>query len=546
MRNGEQQTVVIGLDGASYDLVRRWTAANELPNLSAMMREGTWGRLDSVLPYQSVAAWTSFITGTSPAKHGHFDFVTRMPGTRTVSHVNNAATIDGRTLWAMLGEGGKRIGILNVPVTYPVAPVNGFMIPDWLTPSLGKSCTYPPEMGDELRQKFGDYLFEFRSGPYELGRQRETRFLDELYRTTERRAESALYLMETRPWDFFMVVFTGPDTLQHFLWHYTDPAHPRHNPSAVAARGDAVLNYYRLLDGIVGEFRRHLAPRTRLFIISDHGFGPFVKMFNVNKLLMDLGLLVMEPGSTKGRSALLPIIERVDVFNLRQRLSRKLRQRVFNWIMTPPVDWARTKAYAGTPTEGGIYINVHGRGPNGVVPEEEYGQLRDTICAAVLAVRDPETGGKVVERIHRKEDLYRGHYLAQMPDLLLVVAPGYELVESFDQARMFLPPTLRRTGTHRPEGVLLATGPGILQGREIAPASLLDVTPTLLYVNGLPISRDMDGRLLDIFDGAFREQTCPRYAEGLAAPAGTPRQPGWDPEAEEEVQRRLRELGYLE
>jgi predicted AlkP superfamily phosphohydrolase/phosphomutase len=543
---GEPRTVVIGLDGASYDLLRRWTAVNELPSLTAIMREGTWGRLDSVLPYQSVAAWTSFITGTSPAKHGHFDFVTRVPGTRTVSHVNNASSIDGRTLWTMLGEGGKRIGILNVPVTYPVTPVNGFMIPDWLTPSLGKSPTYPPEVGDELRRKFGDYLFEFRSGPYELGRQREQRFLDELYRTTERRAESALYLFETRPWDFFMVVFTGPDTLQHFLWHYTDPTHPRHDPTAVAARGDAVLNYYRLLDGIVGEFRRHLAPETRLFVMSDHGFGPFVKMFNVNKLLMDLGLLLVEPAPMKSRSALLSIIERVDVFNLRQRFSRRLRQRVFNWIMTPPVDWSRTKAYSGTPTEGGIYINVRGRGPNGVVRQEEYDQVRDAISAAVLGVRDPETGGKVVERIYRKEELYRGRYLAQMPDLLLVVAPGYELVESFEQAQMFLPPTLRRTGTHRPEGVLLATGPGILQGREIAPASLLDVTPTLLYVNGLPISRDMDGRLLDIFDGAFRGQTAPRYAEGVEVSVDTPRQPGWDREGEEEVQRRLRDLGYLE
>ena len=546
MNSGAQKVVVIGLDGAPYDLVRRWTAANELPTLAAIMREGAWGRLDSVLPYQSVAAWTSFITGTSPAKHGHFDFVTRVPGTRTVAHVNNADTIDGRTLWTMLSEGGKRIGILNVPVTYPVRPVDGFMIPDWMTPSSGKSTTYPPELADELRCKFGDYLFEFRSGPYETGRQREGRFLDDLHRTTERRAESALYLLETRPWDFFMVVFTGPDTLQHFLWHDTDPAHPQHKPSVVAARGDAVLHYYRLLDRIVGRFRQRLAPETRLFIISDHGFGPFVKQFSANKLLMDLGLLVTEPASIKGWSGLLRLIERMDVFNLRQRLSRRLRQRVFNWIMSPPLDWSRTKAYSGTPTEDGIYINLRGRGPHGVVPPEEYDQLRDTITAALLGLRDPGTGQKVVERVYRKEELYRGPHLGQMPDLLLVVAPGYELVESFDPARMFLPPTLRRTGTHRPEGVVLATGPGILRGREVAPASLLDLAPTLLYVSGLPIPRDMDGRILDIFEGGVRERTAARYTDGSFAPGGMPRQPGWEREAEEEVKKRLQELGYLE
>ncbi len=544
MNSAAQKVVVIGLDGAPYDLVRRWTAANELPALAALMREGVWGRLDSVLPYQSVAAWTSFMTGTSPAKHGHFDFVTRAPGTRTVVHVNNADTIDGRTLWTLLGEGGRRIGVLNVPVTYPVRPVNGFMVPDWLTPSLARSPTYPPKLAEELRRRFGDYLFEFRSGPYEAGRQGEAQFLKDLYQTTRGRAESALYLLETQSWDFFMVVFTGPDTMQHFLWHYTDPTHPRHDPAAVAAQGDEVLKYYRMLDRIVAEFRARLAPETRLFVVSDHGFGPFVKLFNANKLLMDLGLLVMERVPVRNRSGLLDLIERVDVLNLRQRLSRRLRHKVFNWIMAPPVDWSRTKAYSGAPTENGIYINLRGRGPHGAVPMDEYEVLRNAIISALLAVRDPENGHQVVERVYRKEELYRGPYLGQMPDLLLVMAPGYELAESFDARRMFLAPTRRRTGTHRPEGVLIACGKGIVQGVEIAPASLLDVAPTLLYLAELPIPSDMDGRVLDIFEEAFRRRHPVLSTDGSRA--GGPRTPVWDQSEEEEVKERLRQLGYLE
>jgi predicted AlkP superfamily phosphohydrolase/phosphomutase len=545
MVESRRRVVVIGLDGASYDLVRRWTDTNQLPALAAMRRNGTWGRLDSILPYQSVAAWTSFITGKTPAKHGHFDFVTRMCGTRTVLHVNNANTIDGETLWRYLNRGGKRIGILNVPVTYPVRPVNGFMIPDWLTPSRAKSPTYPPELADQLREQFGDYLFEFRSGPYELGRQSETNFLRGLYHATRQRAASALHLLATRTWDFFMVVFTGPDTLQHFLWHRSDPTHPLYDASTAARNGDALLQYYELLDQIIGEFSSRLPSDTSLVVISDHGFGPLVKLFNANKLLMDLGLLAVAQQPLKHRSGLLHGLELLDAFNMRRFLPRSVRTGALNWIMKPPVDWQRTQAYSGTSTEDGIYINLRGRGPDGIVDRGEYALLLDRIRCALLAVHDPDTGRRVVDRVHRKADLYHGPHLDNMPDLLLVMAEGYELVESFDVEHLFLRPTLRRTGTHRPEGIFFAKGPDIIAGREISPASLVDVPPTLLYLMELPVPSDMDGRVLDVFE-AGQERPPVRYVTDTEPPAEQTHRQDRDAEEEEEVKERLRALGYLE
>jgi predicted AlkP superfamily phosphohydrolase/phosphomutase len=500
----KRKILIIGLDGASFDLVKCWIEQNKLPNLCRIAQSGVWGKLDSVIPYQSITAWTSFMTGKNPAKHGHYNFVTLEPGTRRVLHVNNATTINSKTLWEILCDYNKKLGVMNVPCTYPVKKVNGFMIPDWLTPESEKSPTYPPELASELKKKFGDYLFEYRVTHFEHGLENEQNFLKNLYYTTEKRAESGIFLLKKYEWDFAMVVFTAMDTIQHFYWHHTDSTHPMYNHLKAERKDDEILKFYQKIDQIIGNFLTEVdLSNTRIVILSDHGFGPLIKQVNINKLFENLGLLVLKKHNFDG-IGIINFLEKLDFFNLRKHFSRRLRQQFFNWIINPPIEWTRTKAYSGTSCELGIYINLEGRNSGGIVKQNEYNELKEFISEKLLELIDPDTGKKVIERVIKKEDIYTGPYLNEMPDLLLIMAKGYEPVERFDSSDLFISKIpLRRTGWHRLEGIFLAMGEGIKKGYEIKDANIVDICPSLLYMLGIPIPNDMDGKVLDIFEQAY-------------------------------------------
>lgn len=132
------KVMVIGLDGATFRVIDPLVARGELPGLARLMAGGTRGTLESTLPPLSPTAWASFITGKNPGKHGIFDFLRRRPGSYEFLPVNGAS-IRARTLWSRLSEGGVRVGVVNVPMTYPPPPVNGFIISGMDSPRLDQS-----------------------------------------------------------------------------------------------------------------------------------------------------------------------------------------------------------------------------------------------------------------------------------------------------------------------------------------------------------------------------------------------------------------------
>jgi len=536
--------VIIGLDGMSFDLVKKWLHKDTLPNFYRLSQEGIWGRLDSVIPYQSITSWTSFMTGKNPAKHGHFNFLTFKPGTREVMYLNNFTTIKGPTIWDFLNEADKKIGVMNVPCTYPVKEINGFMIPCWLTPPNEKNPTYPPSLAKELRKRFGDYLFEYRVAKFEHGLESFQKLLRGLYFTTEKRAESAIYLMKKYDYDLFMVVFTAVDSIQHFFWHFTDETHPLYDPKKVEREGDIILKFYQKMDKIVGDFLAEVDPdNSYFFAISDHGFGPLVKQVNINKILNQKGLLTLRKEYIFERSKVISVLEKLDVFNLRKRISRNIRQKLFNWINNPPLDWSKTKAYCGGSCELGVYINLKRRSPYGIVDEKEYEELRDIIAKDLLNLHDPENGQRVIEQVIKKEDIYKGEYLFEMPDLLLVMAKGYEPVECYDLRDLFIfPVPLKRTGWHRLEGVVFARGKGIKKGGNIH-SSIMDLAPTILYLLAVLIDKEMVRRIMDIFEENFISSHPPEY---VSNPNYIEKRIKRYKEREERViMDRLKSLGYL-
>jgi predicted AlkP superfamily phosphohydrolase/phosphomutase len=302
---------------------------------------------------------------------------------------------------------------------------------------------------------------------------------------------------------------------------------------------------------------------TNLFLVSDHGFGPAHKSFHVNRFLQECGLLVM--GQIEGhgipsvlsRVGLTPhrlrnLMRRVDVLGLRRlvgRMARVTLGRQLDASLALPVDWSRTQAVSGSPATEGIFVNLKGREPQGIVESgAPYEALRERLAAELASLSDPDTGEPLLRAVYRREDLYQGPFLDQLPDLVFDLGDSPYLASDAPPAgRAVIEPLPKDylQGKHRPTGIFVAAGPDIRKGARILEARIVDVAPTVLYALDLPVPEDMDGRpLLDIFEPDFRAAHPVRYAKARK-PTKAAEGSSYDEEDAAEMERRLRGLGYV-
>jgi len=548
------RTVIIGLDGGTFDLVRPWAEAGLLPTFNRLMEEGSWGHLRSTMPPITAPAWSSFITGKNPGKHGVIDFVFRRPGSYDVSPVN-ASLRQGRSLWSLLSGGGKTVVVVNVPLTYPPEPVKGCMVTGLLTPSERSNFTYPPELADTLRES--GYRIH---APQSYARGDIDRFLQAIYETTEVQLTALQRLMNGQPWDFLMYVFRGPDRLQHGLWHFMDADHPLHGAPGTDRYRDAILEHYQYVDRKLAGLLAQLDERTVLVLMSDHGAGPFHKYIYMNNWLRRWGLLQMQTGTvTRLKGAMFALgITPITVYNLMLRLglgglkgqvTKGRGQKKLSHIFPSfkDVDWSRTKVYS-LGNAGQLWVNLQGREPMGTVaPGGEYEAVRQDVIERLLTMRDPETGEQLVGDAYTREMLYHGPYLERMPDIVFV-PQGFRYL-SFGEyefaSHRLIDVSYGITGWHRQEGIVLLHGaPVRAGGRCLREACLEDVAPTVLYLMGQLIPADMDGRVLT--EALQQEWIDPVRLTPAEADASDVRQHnGFSAADEEAVRQRLQDLGYL-
>ena len=557
-----RKLVVIGLDGAPYPLLQRWCREGHLPNLAALIDRGSHGVLRSTMPVHSPTAWASFITGLNPGKHGVFDFVRRAPSSYELQVVR-ADHIPGASLWRHLSENGRRVGIMNVPMTYPPEEVNGFLLSGLGTPDYA-NYAYPPALREELDQASYRVNKKFFFVP-----ERQEEWLDDVFAMTEHRGQMAVQLMEKKKWDFFMVVFRNTDEICHFFWHHMDETHPRHDPRAPSRYRTAILDLYQLADRWIGRIVDAAGAEANIVVMSDHGAGPLYQDVFLNEWLWQQGWLKLteqaESGSLLARTVrrvgftrkqISDALTRLNLHRLEVLIKRALGDRIYvlprddRPEFVDAVDWSRTSAYSFG-YYGQIYINLKGREPQGIVdPGEPYEQLRREIATRMRAIVDPRDGRPVVDRVFFKEELYEGPQLAKAPDLLAIMRgfsymtrKGYEFAE--ERGTLFREPYTAETGSHRLEGTLIAAGPDLRSGCHLAEKAIYDLTPTLLHLMGCPLPSYLDGTLIEeMLAPAFLADHPVQRVESELPP---PRQPfaGWDAENEREIVDRLKKLGYL-
>jgi predicted AlkP superfamily phosphohydrolase/phosphomutase len=551
------RVLVIGLDGVPLELIRSWAAAGKLPVLKDIMKRGAVGLLRSTIPPTSGSAWPSFMTGKNPGKTGIFDFLYRCHGSY-IFYPNDARRRAGRSLWNILSAEGKCVGVLNVPMSYPVEPVNGFMISGWMTPYRARDFVYPPWLLEELEAAVGPY----RVYPTEtFSERRKDAYFRACHALLDLRTRAALYLMRREPWDFFMVVFFDTDRILHQVWHYLDPTHPWHPSNGVADPSEPVWRYFQHLDACIGHLVEEAGDDALVVIMSDHGMGPCYNMIVLNNWLLDVGLMRLKDTPLTGFKrrlfdtgfTLRNVHRLVDKLGLAKHAEYKalyavdkVLKRVF--LSFADVDWSRSVAYSFGRDVGPIYLNVKGREPQGIVPSgQAYLRLRDEIAGMAQELTDPETGRKLVGRVLYREEVYHGPYLEEAPDLILLPADErdkfYGLVDF--GANRVVQPMYRYSGMHRDHGLLMMVGPRVRQGGQIVGANIVDLAPTILYAMGVPIPDDVDGRVLfEAFSDEGEREISLLHRVSVAAPQRR-EEAGYTPAEASEIERRLGQMGYL-
>jgi predicted AlkP superfamily phosphohydrolase/phosphomutase len=280
-----------------------------------------------------------------------------------------------------------------------------------------------------------------------------------------------------------MLLYGETDRMQHYLWADMEGG---------GEYKDAILNYYKAVDGQVGELvAKAGGENTTVFIISDHGFSRQKKKVYIDHYLKEEGVIHLKSNWQNTKSWLML---KLSGFLKKTGLNNQVVKLMVAFggkpgDIRPPkmeVDWEKTTAHTCSYYTGQIYLN-----PKLNATEKE--EVTRKLLEKLPELKDPETGAKIVKEVHRKEDIYHGDAMKEAPDVIIVPEDGYWIFGGFNYPELIQEGD-RETGRHDLEGIIIVSGEGAEEGSVIENAQLIDVAPTVLDLFG--IKGDTDGRPL--------------------------------------------------
>ncbi len=536
--HSDLQTLLIGIDAACERVLEPFFDADELPTLASIFETGASGPLESQIPPWTASAWPSLYTGTNPGKHGVFSFLS-FDGYDW--DVVNATDVRERAIWELLDRHGETSVVVNVPVTHPPREFDGALIPGYTAPE-DPDC-HPDGLLEETRDAIGEYrVYPSREDGVDLA---------DAYRSCVRtRGEAFRYLADRFDPSFGFVQFQATDSIFH------------RRPDDDAA----IRTIYREVDRQVERTLDACDPDT-VIVASDHGMGPYGGYeFRVNDFLRETGYVEAQSGGPgmptwatlrdrnlkEGQEAtrddertplehamaaaasvgltsqrLGGVLERVG-------LAEFVAERVPAGLVSAgaeQVDFPESTAYVRSRIELGVRINLEGREPDGVVPPSEYESVRSELVDALRSVTTPD-GEPVFETVAPREEYFHGPESDRAVDVVTVPAAFDHFLSATLRGDQFGRPS--EPWNHKLEGVVAVAGDGVDPASGVGNAHLFDVAPTVLASLGVPADERMDGDVLPCVESA-----------------GTRRYPRFDGDrsvetANEDVERRLADLGYLE
>jgi predicted AlkP superfamily phosphohydrolase/phosphomutase len=535
------KTVIIGLDGATFDVIRPLSEAGRLPVLSSLMREGAKAPLRSTILPNSFPGWASCTTGTSEGMHGVFSPFIKNASRYSVRAMSGR-DIQTRNIWDIVTNQGGRSVAINIPTTYPPEPLNGVMVTGMLTPGLASEFTYPASLKQELLAALPDYVIEPERIPDRHARAAEFR------RSIGVQERALEFLMGRGEWDFLMVVFAVLDRAQHDYWADMDPEHPRHDPKTPGEFRGFIHEVYERLDAAIGRLLERLPSDVRVLVVSDHGFCSELYEVRINELLASVGLLAFKaPASRRSRARIREFKEKLSRRLLPAQtngsvLDRKVR---YGSAFLDEIDWTRTRAFFAQ--DKGIWVNLCGRERAGIVRESEFDDVLVEARDALIRLKSPVDGEAVFEKVMHRNDAFNGKWAIRLPDLVMVPRRDEYVYNERPSYADVIVPADSTTGTHSRDGIFIAWGKGIKNGAGFTrQPDLRDIGATALASLGCPLTVDMDGRVIsEVFSTSIEASRSGSSYRDACMAAGSA-ESVYNAGEEAELRERLRALGYIE
>jgi predicted AlkP superfamily phosphohydrolase/phosphomutase len=531
--NTANRVLIIGLDGLGPQALDALLARGALPVIGGLISRGVRGVLASTVPPVTCPAWPTMCTGVGPGRHGVFSFVRREADGR--ARLASSADIAAPRFWQLAAAAGRRVATLYVPTMFPADAVLPLAVSGYPAPEReGAGSVHPPDAEAPLRAAIPAFqaspFLAFRAQGDESPQDARRRVITGAARADAHRVTTAFdYACRQGPPDLAMAVFSFPDHLFH-AYYAAVTAGEGATEDLLDVRA-AVDDAFRLIDEAVGRLVAGFGEPAAVLLVSDHGLVAKRGSLLVAEALRQAGLL---------KSAGLKYLLRRA---MRARRTQDIRH---NLMADDPwtdagLDWSRTRALAGYDHEQAVFVNLAGRNPAGIVRPEQYDGVCSQVRDALLAVRDPATGDRPVRAVRRRDELYAGPYVNLAPDMVLELADGWQVRRKLAWRMRGRPPLAPHTGpggVHHPDGILIAAGDAVRPGARVEGAQIADIGATVLALAGLAPPEPLDGRPLeDVF--AF-PSTQERVHPAAAAPAE-----GYSEADEDEVARRLEDLGYL-
>jgi predicted AlkP superfamily phosphohydrolase/phosphomutase len=540
----KNKVVVIGLDGVAWHLLDPLIEAGHMPRLGALRQRASWGTMVSTVPTYTPPAWTTAVTGVNPGRHGIYGFVAGNAQSERQELVHSGR-IAVPSIWEMVNAQEGRVGIYNVPLTYPPQPVKGWMVSGMMTPGYGERrrgfASWDGPGGSEALENhilewFPDYACDL-SANWERD-WRDAALCDAALASLEQRHGTIEGLLELDPPDLVFSVLETPDRLQHVYYRYMDPDDPMYGSPQGERIRPSIAKCFAAMDDIVGLLEDYAGSSGQVIACSDHGFTAWEMSVHTNALLEGWGYLKLKRSArlmqTPIARRMVPVAKRI----LPAKTARQAKTKTF-----AAIDWAKTRAFASPIPQQGIFLNIQGRERFGIVPPSEVEALKDAIARHFDELRDAD-GRPVADKVWRSEEVFHGEARSGAPDLLPVLKDHrFELDDEIFHRGGFTDQSHLPRGVHHPHGIVVVAGDGVAPGH--IEGRIGDITPTALYMGGFKVPEELDGSVLErAFSVEHLKEQPIRTTPPLSFQDGGQSSP-YSKEEEAIIEESLRGLGYL-
>lgn len=465
----KRPVAVLGLDAAEHTLIEAWAAEGQLPVFAKLLDEGAYGILESTASVFSGSAWVSIATGCGPAQCGVYSRYQLVNGTYDVRRIK-AEDCKVSPFW---GSFRGPMVVVDLPKAPLLSSTDGVQIVEWgAYDHYAQYSAHPASFSDSIINKFGRHPFQDRDFEVSLYARRDFEVLRELMIQgigLKRRLNHTL-LTTFQPRLFFSV-FCETHAAGHAFWRFQDPRHPGYETNGPFAA--FLLDVYRAVDSAVGDFLEALPPDAVVVILSSQGFGlnSMADENFLNDLLIRMGVSV--PRFQNGKYA--------------------------PYAPGMALDMTHSQCFSlPTDLQGYVRINLKGREPNGIIPEDAYDSFCQELEDELLALRHVSHGTPVVRQVVRVQDRFRGAFANALPDLSVIWNNDHVLTEAESPHCGLMsrhPDLCAGGGNHQGPGFIVIHGSGVNRSRFLG--HVFDIAPTLCALLGENSRPEWEGKVAD-------------------------------------------------